>query len=52
MALWVDNIGWKVEEGRINIYVGGQQPNQKKSVGSNILNSHVDIHGNKLLGYF
>ncbi|KAK6170942.1 hypothetical protein SNE40_019220 [Patella caerulea] len=52
MALWIDNNGWKVEAGRINVFVGGQQPNQKKSVGSNIIQSHFDVHGAKLLGSF
>ncbi|XP_050394883.1 uncharacterized protein LOC126812504 [Patella vulgata] len=43
MAVWIDSKGWKVESGPMKLYVGGQQPNQKKSTGSNILSSTFNI---------
>ncbi|XP_050393531.1 uncharacterized protein LOC126811712 [Patella vulgata] len=52
MALWLDNVGWKVETGTINVYVGGQQPNQQKSVGSNTVQGSFNILGSKLLGIY
>ncbi|XP_050393626.1 uncharacterized protein LOC126811774 [Patella vulgata] len=52
MALLLDNVGWRIEPGKINVYVGGQQPNQKKSVGSNVLEGSFTIHGTKLLGHY
>ncbi|ESO88939.1 hypothetical protein LOTGIDRAFT_228908 [Lottia gigantea] len=51
-ALWIDNIGWKVESGKIMVSVGGQQPNQKKSVGSNVQKGHFTVHGAQLLGIY
>ncbi|KAK6188117.1 hypothetical protein SNE40_004368 [Patella caerulea] len=52
MAVWTDDKGWVVEEGNVTLYVGGQQPNQKKSVGSNVLSKSVRIVGSKDLGYY
>ncbi|ESP00457.1 hypothetical protein LOTGIDRAFT_157667 [Lottia gigantea] len=52
MAIWTDDRGWVVEEGNVTIYAGGQQPNQKKSVGSNVLSRTVKILGYKNLGYY
>ncbi|ESO84870.1 hypothetical protein LOTGIDRAFT_236081 [Lottia gigantea] len=51
MALWVDDsTGWKIEYGTYNFYVGGQQPNQKKNVGSNVLKGFFTIFADKYLG--
>ena len=33
--------------GSIKVYVGGQQPNQKKTVNSNVLSAVVKINGYK-----
>lgn len=45
MAVWTDDKGFVVEPGSIKVYVGGQQPNQKKTVNSNVLSSIVKING-------
>lgn len=37
MEVYVDDIGLVVESGSIGVYVGGQQPNQVTTVGSNLL---------------
>ncbi|KAK6188118.1 hypothetical protein SNE40_004369 [Patella caerulea] len=52
MAVWTDDKGWVIEEGNVTLYVGGQQPNQKKSVGSNVLSKSIKINGSKGLGYY
>ncbi|KAK7108591.1 hypothetical protein V1264_016300 [Littorina saxatilis] len=44
MALWVNN-GWKISQGRMKLYAGGQQPNQKRSVGSNVLSHDFAVQG-------
>lgn len=43
MAVYEDDNGFVVRPGRINVYVGGQQPNQVTSVGSNVLNGQFTI---------
>ncbi|XP_048239995.1 probable beta-D-xylosidase 5 [Haliotis rufescens] len=52
MAVWVDNKGWAVEEGELMLYVGGQQPNQKKQISSNVVCNTYKIVGSKLLGRY
>ncbi|XP_046328654.2 probable beta-D-xylosidase 5 [Haliotis rufescens] len=52
MAVWVDNKGWAVEEGEMVLYVGGQQPNQKKQISSNIFRVTYKIVGSKFLGRY
>ncbi|XP_067666437.1 uncharacterized protein [Haliotis asinina] len=52
MAVWTDNDGWVVLPGTMNIYVGGQQPNQRMSVGSNVLQRQFQIIGTKILGKY
>ncbi|XP_064607226.1 xylan 1,4-beta-xylosidase-like [Liolophura sinensis] len=52
MAVWDDHQGWEITAGTIKLYVGGQQPNQKKSVGSNVLAGSFNIHGSKILGKY
>ncbi|XP_050401329.2 uncharacterized protein LOC126818152 [Patella vulgata] len=53
MAVWVDStVGWKVEPGTYGIYVGGQQPNQKTSVGSNVLTGQFTVTGSSILGKY
>ncbi|KAK6168489.1 hypothetical protein SNE40_021010 [Patella caerulea] len=39
LFVWSDDSGWNVPSGYYDIYVGGQQPNVTKSVGSNVLKS-------------
>lgn len=51
MAVWTD-AGFMVQPGKMTIYVGGQQPNQKRSVGSNVLQATFEILGQKYLGKF
>lgn len=43
MAVYEDDNGFVVEPGRINVFVGGQQPNQEVSVGSNVLTGQFVI---------
>lgn len=38
--------------GTIEVYVGGQQPNQKKIVGSNVLHTSFQITGELVLGKY
>ncbi|XP_067673888.1 uncharacterized protein [Haliotis asinina] len=52
MAIWVDSTGWAVEEGQMTLYVGGQQPNQKKQTRSNVLHTNFNIVGSKFLGRY
>lgn len=44
MAIWTDG-GYVVQPGTVIVYIGGQQPNQKKTVGSNILQTSFEILG-------
>ncbi|XP_046577961.1 LOW QUALITY PROTEIN: probable beta-D-xylosidase 5 [Haliotis rubra] len=52
MAVWVDNKGWIVEKGQMVLYVGGQQPNQKRQTSSNVLRTSYKIVGSKFLGRY
>ncbi|KAK6170690.1 hypothetical protein SNE40_019018 [Patella caerulea] len=52
MAVWVDDKGWIVESGNVNLWVGGQQPNQKKQIPSNILQGSFSVVGSKFLGFY
>ncbi|XP_046550399.1 thermostable beta-glucosidase B-like [Haliotis rubra] len=52
LAVWNDKDGWKVLSGKMNIYVGGQQPHQKKAMSSNVLSGQFTIAGTKVLGKF
>ncbi|KAK6187931.1 hypothetical protein SNE40_005850 [Patella caerulea] len=53
MAVWMeDNSGWMVYPGQYGISVGGQQPNQKKSVGSNVLSGTFSVTETKFLGKY
>ncbi|KAK6169507.1 hypothetical protein SNE40_020549 [Patella caerulea] len=50
-AVWVDDsIGWKIGDGAYTLSAGGQQPNQKRSISSNVLQSGFQILGSKYLG--
>ncbi|XP_060568312.1 uncharacterized protein LOC132726918 isoform X1 [Ruditapes philippinarum] len=49
MAVWT-NSGFTVQAGKMIVYVGGQQPGQKRTVGSNILQQQFEIVGQKHLG--
>ncbi|XP_078336442.1 uncharacterized protein LOC111101492 [Crassostrea virginica] len=37
MAVWNDKQGFNIEPGHYRLYIGGQQPNQKRKLASNIL---------------
>ncbi|XP_064618402.1 uncharacterized protein LOC135482379 [Liolophura sinensis] len=50
LAVWHDDRGFVIEPGRIDVYVGGQQPNQHKKGNSNVLQSTFTITGTKVLG--
>ncbi|XP_071113061.1 uncharacterized protein [Haliotis cracherodii] len=52
MALWQGQRGWVIGEGTLEVYVGGQQPNQTRSVGSEVLHQTVHITGVKALGRY
>ncbi|KAL8575359.1 hypothetical protein ACOMHN_048652 [Nucella lapillus] len=45
MALWLTS-GWQITAGEMMVYVGGQQPGQKKKVSSNVLSQPFSISGN------
>ncbi|XP_071137812.1 uncharacterized protein [Mytilus edulis] len=47
MAVWTDK-GFVIEPGSIQVYVGGQLPNQKKTVPSNVLSATFKIVEAKL----
>ncbi|KAK7108561.1 hypothetical protein V1264_016284 [Littorina saxatilis] len=51
MALWVDG-GWQVKPGIMDIFFGGQQPNQQRTVPSNVITSSFTITGTKFLGQY
>ncbi|XP_048258477.1 probable beta-D-xylosidase 7 isoform X3 [Haliotis rufescens] len=52
MAIWDDNNGWIVEDGYLEMFVGGQQPNQVPTVPSNIMSGSVLIDGTVILGKY
>ncbi|XP_046584394.1 probable beta-D-xylosidase 2 isoform X1 [Haliotis rubra] len=53
LAVWADDTtGWAVQPGKVRVYLGGQQPNQKTSVGSNTLSGELTITGTKTLGVY
>ncbi|XP_071098426.1 uncharacterized protein [Haliotis cracherodii] len=52
LAVWDDQDAWKVLPGKMNIYVGGQQPHQKKAMSSNVLSGQFTISGTKILGKY
>lgn len=49
MAIWKDGIGFVIEPGFIQFYAGGQQPDQKVTVPSNILQGQFEIVGKQVL---
>ncbi|KAK7108550.1 hypothetical protein V1264_016279 [Littorina saxatilis] len=51
MALWI-NDGWFVKPGTMEIFAGGQQPNVKRTVPSNVLTGAFTITGTKYLGRY
>ncbi|XP_064609261.1 periplasmic beta-glucosidase-like [Liolophura sinensis] len=52
IGVWHDDRGWVVENGQINVFAGGQQPNQARNVGSNVLVAEVQIITTTNLGKF
>ncbi|KAK7108555.1 hypothetical protein V1264_016280 [Littorina saxatilis] len=51
MGLWI-NDGWFIKPGMMDVFVGGQQPNQKRMAGSNVLSSSFTITDMKYLGRY
>ncbi|KAL4221807.1 hypothetical protein ACF0H5_020061 [Mactra antiquata] len=51
LAVWTDK-GFVVQPGKIKVYVGGQQANQKRRISSNILEATFNIVGEKYLGKY
>lgn len=49
LAVWTDDKGFVIEPGSIQVYVGGQQPNQTKTVNSNVLTTVFKITGFKFI---
>ncbi|XP_050400684.1 uncharacterized protein LOC126817636 [Patella vulgata] len=43
MSIWTD-AGWQIPKGKYTLYAGGQQPNVKKSVGSNVLSASFMVY--------
>ncbi|XP_064596531.1 xylan 1,4-beta-xylosidase-like [Liolophura sinensis] len=53
MAQWDDSKEqFFIESGEIRVYAGGQQPNQKRSVASNVLQGSFQVTGQKFMGRF
>ncbi|XP_067674661.1 uncharacterized protein [Haliotis asinina] len=52
MAVWQEPSGWVISEGTLDVYIGGQQPNQTRTVGSEVLHQTVHIAGSKVLGRY
>ncbi|XP_071113290.1 uncharacterized protein [Haliotis cracherodii] len=53
MAVWVDSSrGWVIEPGTMDLYVGGQQPNQTTSADSNVLHGTFQIKSSVSLGVY
>ncbi|KAK6187473.1 hypothetical protein SNE40_005493 [Patella caerulea] len=50
ISLWNDKNGWIVAPGTVNLYIGGQQPNQHRQISSNILQTSVKISGHHTFG--
>ncbi|KAK7480728.1 hypothetical protein BaRGS_00027989 [Batillaria attramentaria] len=51
MALWI-NGGWNITPGLMEVYVGGQQPFQKRTAPSNVVTMQFRITGSKYLGRY
>ncbi|KAK7108525.1 hypothetical protein V1264_016258 [Littorina saxatilis] len=51
MALWFDD-GWHVTEGSMDIFIGGQQPNQARRSGSEVILGQFQITGSAYLGKY
>ncbi|XP_048240193.1 probable beta-D-xylosidase 2 isoform X3 [Haliotis rufescens] len=52
MAVWTEQNGWIVEPGVISIWVGGQQPNARPAVESNVIAGQFTVTGKKVLGRY
>ncbi|XP_041352564.1 probable beta-D-xylosidase 5 [Gigantopelta aegis] len=50
LAVWYDAVGWVIEEGSYGISCGGQQPNQKVKVNSNVITGEFTVTGTAFLG--
>ncbi|KAK7108540.1 uncharacterized protein [Littorina saxatilis] len=51
MALWYKD-SWRILPGRLEMFLGGQQPHQKRAAPSNTLVAPFRIHGSKYLGRY
>ncbi|KAK7480750.1 hypothetical protein BaRGS_00028011 [Batillaria attramentaria] len=51
MALWISD-GWRITPGLMEVYVGGQQPFQKRTAPSNVVTMQFRITGSKYLGRY
>ncbi|KAK7480729.1 hypothetical protein BaRGS_00027990 [Batillaria attramentaria] len=51
MALWM-NGGWYLTAGKMQAFVGGQQPFQKRSAPSNVVTKDFSIFSSKFLGNY
>ncbi|KAK6170944.1 hypothetical protein SNE40_019222 [Patella caerulea] len=52
MAVYTEDKGWVVEPDIITVYVGGQQPGQKKTAATQVLSKTVQISNYKILGFY
>ncbi|KAK7480737.1 hypothetical protein BaRGS_00027998 [Batillaria attramentaria] len=51
MAQW-KNGGWFIEEGFMDLFVGGQQPHQKRAAPNDVITAEFKIVGSKYLGRY
>ncbi|XP_046550180.1 probable beta-D-xylosidase 2 [Haliotis rubra] len=52
MAVWTEQDGFVVEPGVISLWAGGQQPNIRPAVESNVLAGQFKVIGKKVLGRY
>ncbi|XP_063402368.1 uncharacterized protein LOC134686622 [Mytilus trossulus] len=52
MAVWDDKDGFVIEPGKIQLFIGGQQPGQSKVISSNILTRQFTIVDRKVLNKY
>ncbi|KAK7108563.1 hypothetical protein V1264_016285 [Littorina saxatilis] len=51
MALWISG-GWYITPGKMNLFIGGQQPFQKRAAPSHVLFLDFEITGSKYIGRY
>ncbi|XP_071113488.1 uncharacterized protein [Haliotis cracherodii] len=52
LAVWTDQKGWVVEPGGISMWAGGQQPNSRPALDSNVVSCQFKVIGQKTLGRY